>query len=192
MPLPVELSSFTANLSGSDVKLNWRTESEVQNYGFEIERKADNTKDSVWKKIGFIEGHGNSNTPNSYIYTDKDPSAGNKLFYRLKQIDTDGNFEYSQVVEAEPIVSSYSLAQNYPNPFNPVTIINYEIPFEKTQVAIRVYDVLGNEVATLVNEEKPNGRYSVKFDGSNLASGVYLYKIQAANYISIKKMLLLK
>ena len=187
--LPVELTSFTAALNNSSVELYWNTATEVNNYGFNIERR---TKSEEWQKIGFVQGHGNSNSPKEYSFVDKNPQV-RKLQYRLKQIDFDGAYEYSDVVEVNydaPV--NFVLDQNYPNPFNPTTNISYEIPV-KSNVAIKVYNVLGSEVATLLNEEKLPGRYQVEFKASHLPSGVYFYSINAAEYEPImKKMILLK
>ncbi len=188
IPLPVELSSFTAKLVGAKVKLDWTTESEVNNYGFDVERKVN---DSKWNKLGFVEGNGNSNTPKSYSFIDNALSGGSIFYYRLKQIDTDGNFEYSEIILVEAITQNFSLSQNYPNPFNPSTVISYQLPVNGN-VTLKVYDVLGNEVAVLVDEEIPSGVYEINFNAANLASGIYFYKIQAASFIETKKMILLK
>lgn len=187
-PLPVELSFFTASVKDLSVELKWVTETELNNYGFEIERSA---KDAEWLKMGFIEGHGNSNSPKKYSYTDNGPVGGNVFKYRLKQIDTDGSYEYSNEIEVALVLNNFVLYQNYPNPFNPNTRINYSIP-QKSEVQIIIYDDLGKEVAVLVNEEKDTGRYEVLFDASGLTSGVYFYQLQAGSFIETKKMLLIK
>jgi len=187
-PVPVELISFTASVNNRQVLLKWETATELDNYGFDIERSVI---DEGWKKIGFIEGHGNSNSLKSYLFTDNNPIGGWKFKYRLKQIDNDGKFEYSNEVEVEIVPLELTLLQNYPNPFNPTTTINYQIP-EFNYVTLKVYDVLGNRVASLVSEEKPAGSYEVEFDGSELTSGIYYYKIKANNFIETKKMMLLK
>jgi len=188
-PLPVELVSFSANVFESSVKLNWQTATEINNYGFEIERKMD---EQDWANIGFVNGHGNSNSPKQYSFTDNTVTTG-RYSYRLKQIDTDGSFEYSDVVEvtAGSIPSDYALQQNYPNPFNPSTTIKYQIP-ENGVVTLKVYDVLGKEVATLVNSERQAGSYTENFNALNLSSGIYLYTIKVNNYVAVKKMMLLK
>ncbi|MBK7978770.1 MAG: T9SS type A sorting domain-containing protein [Ignavibacteriae bacterium] len=193
-PLPVELTSFTINLSGNNIELNWETATEVNNYGFEIEKLKSNliNKDSEWEKIGFVEGHGNSNSPNYYSFKDKIIEASGKYSYRLKQIDIDGAFEYSGIVETNlGLPQNFELRQNYPNPFNPVTAITYSIPNEG-HVELGIYDILGNTVEIIENEVKPAGVYTISFDASNLASGIYIYKIKTNNFISIKKMLLMK
>jgi len=184
--LPVELSSFTANLSGSNLELRWVTATEVNNYGFEIER----LKDSKWEKIGFILGHGNSNSPKTYSFIDDKPLKG-KLQYRLKQIDNNGTFKYTKTIEVGTDFLKYDLAQNYPNPFNPSTVIEYSI-HATSNVKVEVYNVLGKLITTLVNENQETGNYQVNFDASGLSSGIYYYKIQSSNFAATKIMLLLK
>ncbi len=193
--LPVELVSFNASANSEIAKLNWETATEVNNYGFEIERAPFNqngTKPSRvdWEKIGFVKGNGNSNSLHKYTFTDK-PLGGTKFQYRLKQIDMDGSFTYSKVVEVNLIINNFELGQNYPNPFNPSTVINYKLS-RKSNVILKIYDAIGNEVATLVNGVKPAGSYNVNFNASNLASGLYIYRIQAGNFTQQKKMMLLK
>jgi hypothetical protein len=186
--LPVELRSFTSKVSSSQVTLNWITETELNNYGFEVERKSDH---SNWQKITFIEGYGNSNSPKEYSYVDKSPIGGSKFQYRLKQIDNDGQFEYSKVIEVELVPIEFALYQNYPNPFNPSTKIRYQLPVE-SKVVIKIYNILGSEVMELLNEQKESGIYEVEFNADNLSSGTYVYKISADNFVQTKKMVLLK
>ena len=193
--LPVELTSFTATANGSAVTLQWRTATEVNNYGFEIEQRTVNSKPSTvndWQKVGFIAGAGMSNSPKEYSYSDTKPISGRSI-YRLKQVDNGGMFKYSQSVEVEvgSIPKELSLHQNYPNPFNPITMIRYDLPQQAT-VKIAVYDMIGREVATLVNETKEAGSYEVNFAASQLASGVYFYKLSAGSYTSMKKLMLMK
>jgi hypothetical protein len=197
--LPVELTSFSALLiKNKTINLTWQTAIEVNNYGFEVQRsqtpqagQASNPKSETWEKIGFVNGHGNSNSPKKYSFIDSSPLAG-KVQYRLKQIDIDGKFEYSAIVEVNvETPASFVLNQNYPNPFNPTTNISYEIPV-KSNVVIKVYNVLGNEVATLLNEEKQPGNYQVKFDASKLSNGIYFYTIKTVGFTQSKKMILLK
>jgi hypothetical protein len=192
-PLPVELNSFTATVSDLGVKLNWETATEVDNYGFEIERASSPTtpRQGEWETIGFVQGHGNSNSPKSYSFVDDEAISGT-VIYRLKQIDTDGKFEYSP--EVEVVIGSpkkFKLEQNFPNPFNPTTIISYSIP-EGSFVQMRVYNILGEQVAQLVNERKEAGKYNVQFDASNLQSGIYIYQITAGNFSQVRKMMLVK
>jgi hypothetical protein len=198
-PLPVELNSFTANVKNKCVFLEWETETEVDNYGFDVERKTQDARGEMqnWKKIGFVEGYGNSNSPKQYSFTDKNPIGGSKFQYRLKQIDTDGKFEYSDVVEVELIPNEFVLYQNYPNPFNPATTIKYALPIESI-VKIVLYNSLGERITELVNELQSVGYQEAVWNASNVASGVYIYTLEAVptngaeTFTSIKKMILLK
>ncbi len=188
-PLPVELISFEGNLINNSVSLTWETATEINNYCFEIERNINN---SIWEKIGVVQGNGNSSTINSYSFTDSKLSINGNYLYRLKQIDNDGNYKYLNTIEV--VVGTpdkYELLQNYPNPFNPVTKINYTIPVS-SQVNISIYSIIGELVKILVNDQQEAGNYTVDFDGSNLASGTYFYRITAGEFMQIKKMMLLK
>ncbi len=191
--LPVELVSFTAESAAKSVELKWKTATETNNYGFEIQRSAvsNQQSDNVWSKIGFVEGNSTTNAPKAYSFTDK--TANGKISYRLKQIDRDGKFEYSHTVEVSvgsaPL--KFNLAQNYPNPFNPSTTLAYTIATESF-VTIKVYDIVGREVTSLVNEHKKAGRYEVAFDGSRFSSGVYICKMAAASFTSLIKMIITK
>ncbi len=188
-PLPVELTFFESTLNGNKVELRWRTETEVNNYGFYIERSIEN---SDWFALGFVEGHGNSNSPKQYTFIDSDINESGNYYYRLKQTDNDGTFEYSDVVTVTvgvPVL--YSLSQNYPNPFNPETRIDYTLP-EQQNVSLRVYNMLGEMVKELVNEVKPARSYSVTFEASNLPSGIYIYRIQTESFTLNKKMTMMK
>lgn len=192
-PLPIELASFRSTVSGNTVSLNWITASEINNYGFEVQRSKmiENNVMSEWESIGFVNGNGTSSSSNYYSFSDAGLTPGYYL-YRLKIIDNDGSFEYSNQLYInieQPAV--FSLSQNYPNPFNPVTLIQYQIP-EKQFVTLKIYDALGVEVASLVNEEKEAGIYEVSFDASALTSGVYFYTLQSGSYMQTNKMLLLK
>lgn len=191
-PLPVELSSFTASVNGNEVVLRWSTVIEVDNYGFEVERgQRSNVTIETWEKIGFVQGHGKSNSVKQYEFVDI-PTGGTKFQYRLKQIDTDGKYAYSKVINIDiEIPSQYSLKQNYPNPFNPTTRIAYSIPKEGI-VTLKVFDVLGREVALLVNKTQQAGNYEVIYDGSMQASGAYICKMSSDDYSSSIKMLLTK
>lgn len=200
--VPVELVSFTAAKKGNNVELNWKTATESNTAGFEIERAAISNQSSVnsWHKVGFVEGAGTSSSTKNYSFTDK---AGVGTFlYRLKQIDRNGSFTYSHTVEVSLGVmpSVMALASNYPNPFNPSTEIRFTLSPNmvsnsnagKIPVTLKVYDALGREVATLVNEEKEAGTYFVTFNAKGLSSGVYYYKLNANDYSIVNKMMLAK
>ncbi len=187
--LPVELVSFTAIYSKNSVHLNWNTATEVMNYGFDIERSING---SDWSKIGFMNGYGNSNVPHYYTYKDEDVDVPGNYKYRLKQIDTDGKFAYSPVAETEVFgADNYSLYENYPNPFNPTTTIEYYVPAD-TKVTLKILDILGREVTTLVDEEVTAGKHKVIFDASSLSSGIYIYQLRTDDKIITRKMMLLK
>ena len=188
--LPVELSSFSALVNVNNVSLHWKTATEVNNNGFEIQRKAD-SQNSNWEKVGFVHGHGNSNSPKEYSFTDKNLTGGTEIIYRLKQIDNDGKYEYSKEAEVKVVPTEISLLQNYPNPFNPVTEIKFTLP-EAAKVTLRVYNIIGQEVANLVNGIEEAGFHSVKFEGSDLPSGTYIYRLQTGSVVQTKKMVLLK
>ncbi|MFA5834528.1 MAG: T9SS type A sorting domain-containing protein [Bacteroidota bacterium] len=185
--LPVELTSFTAVISGNRVELLWKTETEVDNYGFEIERSMMIT--GTWEKIGFVNGAGNSNAPKSYSFTD-DMVSGGQYSYRLKQIDRNGNFTYHNRIEVNVnlVAGTYQLMQNYPNPFNPATTIRFSIK-NVEQATVKVYDVTGREVTTLFNDIAQAGQvYNVQFNASGFASGMYFYVLHTPNYREVKKM----
>lgn len=190
--LPVELTSFTAKQSVGSVELQWATATEVSNFGFDIERASLVTQNNQtnWTQIGFINGHGTCNSPNNYSFIDNKPLNG-KSQYRLKQVDKDGAFKYSNTVEVVSVILKYDLAQNYPNPFNPSTVITYSIPIS-SNVLINVYDVLGERIKTLVNQFQEAGSYKINFNAVGLSNGIYFYKIQSGNFVATRKMLLLK
>ena len=151
-----------------------------------------------WEIIGFVNGNGNSNSPKDYSFIDNMLNLNLKLSYRLKQIDKNGKFTYSDVVEVESnnIPTEFALYQNYPNPFNPTTTIKYSVPKivnnQSSIINLKVYDILGNEIATLVNEQKAPGNYEVQWNASGFASGVYFCRLQSEDFISVKKLLLMK
>ncbi len=195
--IPVELSSFTANVIEEKVQLAWQTSSESNNQGFEIQRSLTPTPSlregalENWTTIGFVDGKGTTTETSDYDFIDE-PTESGLFSYRLKQINFDGSFEYSSEVDVNFIVADdFRLSQNYPNPFNPNTTIEYQIP-QSSFVTIKVYDALGKEVVTLVNEEVPAGIHEVNFEPRNLTSGLYLYKIRAGSFEQTRKMLLLK
>jgi photosystem II stability/assembly factor-like uncharacterized protein len=188
--IPVALISFTAEVFESEIKFNWSTATETNNSGFEILRFAQNDNNE-WEDIGFVPGHGTTTETQHYSFTDNDLKPG-KYQYKLKQIDYDGTFEYSQIVEADiPFANEFLLSQNYPNPFNPTTKIEFRIA-DFGFVNLKVYDILGREVAILVNEEKPAGEYEIEFNAANLPSGIYFYQLKAGQFSQTKKMILLK
>ncbi|HRN27772.1 MAG TPA: T9SS type A sorting domain-containing protein, partial [Ignavibacteriaceae bacterium] len=188
-PLPVELTSFSASYKNTEIMLGWETKTEVNNYGFNVERRIN---EGEWNTITFIEGNGNSNSPKEYSYTDKDLfTGGSKFQYRLKQVDTDGSFEYSDAVEVEVVPTQYDLSQNYPNPFNPKTTIQFSLP-KQTQLKINIYNMLGELVETLAAGTYEAGYHKVTFNASNLPSGTYIYRMESSNFIQVKKMLLIK
>ncbi|MDP4197559.1 MAG: T9SS type A sorting domain-containing protein [Bacteroidota bacterium] len=191
--LPVELTSFTAALKSNRIKLDWATATEVNNHGFEIQRKAPNAAsgNSNWEKIDFVEGYGNSNSTKEYSFTDNKLTLAGTYSYRLKQMDNDGKFEYSKEVNVKFAGFSASLNQNYPNPFNPTTSISYTIP-NSNFVTLKVYNMIGQEVRTLVSSFQESGEHSVEFSASDLNSGIYIYRLQAGNFTSVRKMQLIK
>jgi hypothetical protein len=200
-PFPVELSSFAANVIGNDVVLEWRTETEIDNYGFEMERTTplppplqggDGEAGGGWVTIGFVKGYGNSNSPKEYSFIDKFLESGKPISYRLKQIDNNGDYEYSPVITAEiEAPSSFHLSQNYPNPFNPGTSIDFALQ-RREVVLLKVYNLLGELIQVLINREMPAGIHSVIFDAANIPSGVYVYRFETGSYTASKQMILLK
>jgi len=186
-PVPVELISFTASANNSVINLNWSTATELNNSGFEIQRKNEN---SDWNTVGFIAGFGTTTNQNNYNYTDQNPFVGNNI-YRLKQIDFDGTFELSDEVNVELVLSEYVLAQNYPNPFNPTTTINFNIPKEDF-VNVSIFNSLGEKVSTLIDGVMSSGSHSLTFDANGFASGLYILKMSSGNFSSIIKMNLMK
>lgn len=191
--VPVELTSFTADITGTRVNLNWITATESNNFGFEVQRSKS---EGEFQAIGFVKGNGTSTEMNYYSYSDADLSEG-VYNYRLKQIDLDGTFEYSNAVFAEVVTPDvYSLEQNYPNPFNPSTKIYFSLAVD-SKVNLKVFNVLGQEVTTLYNNDLSAGVHYITFNANNLNSGVYLYRLEAhgadgTNFVEVKKMILTK
>jgi len=189
--LPVELSSFNAVQSKGSVILNWETATEKNNSGFAVERKGENEN---WKSIAFVQGFGTSTEIHNYSYTDQTIGSG-KYSYRLKQMDHDGSFEYSQVVEVLLTPSEFKMYNNYPNPFNPSTIISYELPTDAF-VTLKVFNTTGEQVAELVNEYQVSGKYNKSFNtttlNSSLPSGIYFAELRASEKVQRIKMMLLK
>ena len=208
--LPVELISFSGKWTGKEIILYWSTATEINNLGFMILMSSDKEN---WEEIGFVKGNGNSNSIKQYKYIDSSPFGSEKIFYRLKQIDVDGDSELSEIIEVNIDIFTHELFQNYPNPFNPSTKIRFTIPSQNPLVGeannqlvtLRIYDILGREIATLINEEKPPGIYEVEFSTSKsevetnhfnelgfLPSGIYFYKLEMEKFSQIKKMILIK
>jgi hypothetical protein len=186
------LTSFVASAIGNDVQLSWTTATEMNNRGFEIQRK----EGVEYQTIGFISGNGTTVQPQTYSFTDKNLKAGSYT-YRLKQIDFNGQFEYSKEIEVDVIgLKEFSLAQNYPNPFNPTTTLSFSLAVD-SKVSLKIFDVLGQEIMTLLNETKSAGKHNISFDASTLNSGVYFYRIDATGvdgqkFTDAKKMILNK
>ena len=191
--IPVELASFTASANENSVTLNWSTATETNNSGFSVERKTP--LDERWIEVGFVPGFGTTTERKSYSFTDVNLSMSS-YSYRLKQIDFDGTVEYSNEVFAEVgAPKNFALMQNYPNPFNPSTTIEFSIP-QTSNVSIEVYNVIGENVASLVNQTLDAGYHRFDFNASNLPSGTYVYQLKAngqnGTFVETKKMLLMK
>lgn len=193
-PIPVELSAFTASVSETNVQLNWTTATETNNKGFQLERSLN---DGQFVAVDFINGAGTTTEGKEYSYVDRGLESGTYT-YRLKQIDYNGAFSFSQpvVVEVNAVPDNFDLSQNYPNPFNPSTAINFALPVD-SKVMLKVHNIIGQEVATLVNGSYSAGVHKVNFDASNLTSGLYIYTISAAgidgsSYNMTRKMMLTK
>ena len=186
--VPVELTSFNANVVNNSVSLKWTTATEINNSGFAVERKQINGN---WNRIAFVDGNGTTTSQNKYSYTDANLSTG-KYLYRLKQIDFDGSYKYSNIAEANiELPSKFELSQNYPNPFNPNTVIAYSLP-KASHVSLRVFNALGQEVSALVNGLVEAGNHKVVFNASQFSSGIYYYRLEADGLTLMKKMMLLK
>ncbi|MGE5457260.1 MAG: T9SS type A sorting domain-containing protein [Methanococcaceae archaeon] len=197
-PFPVELTSFKADNYEGKVLLNWQTATEINNNGFEVQKTLIG-KQNNWEKVGFVEGHGNSNSTKDYSFSDSKIANG-KYLYRLKQIDNDGKYKFSKEIEVNinNVPAEFSLGQNYPNPFNPSTNFKYGIP-EQSNVKLSVYNSIGQEISVLVNEVKDAGSYEHPFKASLLSSGIYFLKMEASSlqtpgktFVSTRKMLLMK
>ncbi len=184
----MELVSFSGTRGGSNVKLEWSTATEINNFGYVIEKS--NGKEA-WHSLGFIKGNGTSTSRKVYSFTDNTPRNGIN-YYQLKQTDVNGTFNYSNIIEVNfNGIIKFNLLQNFPNPFNPSTVIRFEIP-TASHVNIKVYNIIGKEVAELLNDKLEGGNHEIVFNANNLPSGLYIYKIAAGNFISSKKMMLVK
>lgn len=189
--VPVELISFMSDVVDNNVLLTWATATETNNLGFEIHRKRLEEDEFAFVKVGFVDGKVNASENSYYTFQEKNLSNG-KYIYRLKQVDLDGSFDfvgYSFADISSPM--EFVLEQNYPNPFNPITTISFNIPTE-LNISLKIFDVLGNEVVTLINEKMNAGDHEVQFNASNIASGIYFYTLQAGEFVSTKKLILMK
>jgi hypothetical protein len=186
--VPVELTTFSAQIIKDGVELHWSTATETNNQGFEVERMSAG---GSFEQVGYVAGFGTTTESKAYSFTDINLEAG-KYTYRLKQIDYNGSYEYSNEVNVDVTLPlEYTLEQNYPNPFNPSTTIKYSVA-EDGFVKLAIYNMLGEEVAKLVNTQQKAGRYEVNFNAASLSSGVYVYRIEAVNYTASKKLMLMK
>jgi len=189
-PLPVELLSFTGSLlSDNNILLDWKTASSLNNYGFEVQKSYKDSEE--WKAIGFVEKYGDPSALVEYNFTDNTIHSYSMVRYRLKIIDNDGSFQYSSVIEVNTLPISYELSQNYPNPFNPSTKIRFAI-IKASDINLSIYNVVGELVATLVNEHLNAGYHEYEFNASNISSGIYIYRILADDFVETKKMVLMK
>ncbi len=197
-PLPIQLSSFVASVAtAGQAGLRWTTLSEINNYGFEVQKAVNNSASFQSITGSFISGNGTTTVKHDYSYVDKSYASGN--VYRLKQLDLDGTAHFTDAVDplgvtgvaGKVLPTVYSLSQNYPNPFNPSTVIEFALP-KDAHVTLEVYNIIGQKVATLVDEVRPAGYHSVKFDGTNLSSGMYLYRLSTGQQTFLKKLLLMK
>ena len=184
--LPVELVSFNAKVVGAQVQLSWSTATETNNAGFEIQRSIDNKE---FVTIGYVEGKGTITERQTYSYVDN--VSGRNFYYRLKQVDFNGSFKYSNIIEVKTVPAKFGLFQNYPNPFNPTTKIQYSIP-QSGYISLKVFNMLGQEVTTLFEGYQRAGNYSVSFNATGLASGIYFYRLNCDSFVETKKLILLK
>jgi photosystem II stability/assembly factor-like uncharacterized protein len=188
--VPVELVSFSAEVFGGDVNLSWITATELNNYGFQVERR--NSASNEWVNIGFVNGNGSSTETRYYSFSDNSVPVG-KYTYRLKQLDFSGSYEYSNEVEVSilEVLNDFTLNQNYPNPFNPSTRISFSIP-KSGYTSLKIYDVLGKEVSNPIEGELNEGNYEIHFNASNLSSGIYFYSLTSGEFTKTMKMILSK
>lgn len=193
LDVPVELTSFSAVSVKEGVELKWATATEINNRGFEVQKKSANGE---YVSVGFVNGKGTTTDIQQYSFVDRNVTVGAQS-YRLKQMDFDGAFEYSSVVNVDYIApATFELSQNYPNPFNPATLINFGLAVD-SKVKLSVFNILGQEVAVLVNGFLAAGNHSANFDAKSLTSGIYIAKLEAVNaagknFTSLIKMTLNK
>lgn len=186
-PLPVELSSFAGSVRGDKVILDWKTETEIDNYGFDVERKTSVQGD--WNKIGFVYGHGNSNSPKFYSFTDNNIYGSSTCLYRLKQIDKDGSSSFSDEVKIDIVPADFILFQNYPNPFNPSTLIRFSLP-EDAFTSVKIYNPVGERISVLLNEYVTRGYHEIYFNASGINSGIYICVVEACGRRKVIKLVL--
>ncbi len=190
--IPVELTSFTAKSIGTEVQLNWSTSTEVNNHGFEIQRNSG----TGFTTVAFVQGNGTTTEIKNYSFVDKGLSAGSYT-YRLKQLDYSGMFDFSDAVEVDVSgLTDFALIQNYPNPFNPATMISFNLTVD-SKVSLKIFNLLGQEIVTLLNQDLTAGLHEVNFNAVGLNSGVYFYQLEASgidgrSFSSVKKMILSK
>ena len=188
IPVPVELTLFSGSFSDGAVHLQWRTATETNNYGFEVQKRYQNTS---FQKVGFVNGNGTTTNGIQYSFTD-DNLLSNRIYYRLKQIDFNGEFKYSDEIMVDvPVLSGYQLFQNYPNPFNPSTLIKYSVP-RQSNIKISLFDIIGNEVETLFEGNQQMGLHEINLNAANLPSGVYFVSLRADNFNKTIKITLVK
>ncbi len=193
MGLPVEFTTFSAETVRNGVLLNWTTATETNNHGFFVQKNSDGS----WRDLAFVPGKGSTVSVNYYSFTDENrPATGEKVLYRLRQIDHSGEMSYSKEIEVTGVPAELSLQQNYPNPFNPVTVIHYALPARGSAIAgyaeLKVYNALGEVVKILTNDVMPAGEHSVEFNAADLPSGIYFYRLESGNTSLTRKMTLLK
>jgi hypothetical protein len=188
--IPVELTSFEAEIHENTVQLKWKTATEVNNMGFDIERSRDG---NLYETIGHVKGSGTTTELSQYSFIDQSLNGSGITYYRLRQIDYDGTSSYSQIIEVDysSLPTEFSLSQNYPNPFNPSTTIKFALPKE-VRVTLKIYDALGSEVETVVSRNMEAGYHQIEWNAGKYSSGMYIYRITAGNYTSVKKMMILK
>lgn len=190
--VPVELTSFSADVLSNRVVLNWSTATETNNHGFSVEKKTTGN----WEKIGFVNGNGTTTKTQNYSFIDNNNSSG-KVYYRLNQIDLDGTNSFSKVIEVDlSTPNDYSLSQNFPNPFNPSTAIKFALKVD-SKVSLKIYNPLGQEVMNILSDNYAAGNYNISVNAASLNSGVYFYTLEAngvdgSNFSSTKKMILMK
>jgi len=196
--LPIQLASFTATVvNGNDVRLDWRTLSEINNFGFFVQRRLQTVQTYEEIPNSFVAGNGTTNIPHDYSFTNINVGNGNWL-YRLRQVDLDGTPHFTDPVQVNVVTSvaentpiAFGLSQNYPNPFNPTTEIRYQTS-EIGHVLLKVFNLLGQAIATLVDERRPAGEHSVRWDATSFPTGVYTYRLTSGSNTASKRLVLIR